>query len=218
MRFVFILILTAWVMAFGASMYAQSTHLLFSTDSGTFKVMLYDFTPKHKALMLEQIKKKAYKKAFFNRIVDGFVVQGGELDDVILEREKASGVNEGRLAPEFNDSAFHKIGALGAGRDDNLEKASFFKQIYFVVGKPVDEAHFETLAVKYNKHFSEERKAYYLKNGGQPRLDGDYTVFGEVAEGLDVLLRISKAKSNSKTQLAKKPIKFEITVLKNLEE
>ncbi len=194
---------------------AQSTHILFETDFGNIKVMLYDFTPKHKALILEQIHKKTYQNAYFNRIVDGFVVQGGELDETILEREKRTGKFEGRLEPEFDEKAYHKIGALGAGRDDNSAKASYFNQIYFVVGKAVNEAYFDTLANKYNKHFKPKQKELYLKNGGQPRLDGDYTIFGEVMEGWDVLQKIAKEKTNIKTQKPKKKVRFSVSIIKD---
>lgn len=206
----FLLLTFCWPTIKGMS---QRTHILFETDLGKITVMLYDFTPRHKKLIIDQIEQGNYAQSFFNRIVDGFVVQGGELDDVILEKEKRTGRYEGRIEPEFDERAFHKIGALGAGRDDNPGKGSYYNQIYFVVGRPVSEAYLDTLAQKYKKRFGPERKAYYLKNGGQPRLDGDYTVFGEVVEGLDVLLRISKMKTNTETQQPKKKIKFSISII-----
>ena len=206
----FLLLTFCWPTVKGMS---QSTHILLETDLGKITVMLYDLTPRHKKLIIDQIENGNYAESFFNRIVDGFVVQGGELDDVISARERSTGHYEGRLEPEFDERAFHKIGALGAGRDDNPGKGSFFNQIYFVVGGPVSEAYLDTLAQKYNKRFHPERRDHYLEHGGQPRLDGDYTVFGEVVEGLDVLLKISKMKTNTKTQQPKKEIKFSISII-----
>lgn len=192
---------------------AQSTIVLFHTDYGDFKVMLYDFTPRHRDLFLQEIAKGTYHNALFNRVVKGFVVQGGEYDDDILAREKKSGQTEGRLAPEFDERAFHKIGALGAGRDDNPEKASFLRQIYFVAGSSCTEAQFDSMAVKYRKRFTPERRQHYLDHGGQPRLDGDYTVFGEVIEGLDVLLEISRLPVESSHHFPERQVKFRVEVL-----
>lgn len=206
----FLLLIFCWPTIKGMS---QSTHILFETDLGEITVMLYDLTPRHKKLIIDQIEKGNYAQSFFNRIVDGFVVQGGELDEVISARESSTGHYEGRLEPEFDERAFHKIGALGAGRDDNPGKGSFFNQIYFVVGRPVSEAYLDTLAQKYNKHFPPERRRYYLEHGGQPRLDGDYTVFGEVVEGLDVLLKISKMKANARTQRPEKEVRFRLSIV-----
>ena len=171
---------------------AQTDTVQFQTKYGDFDVVLYDFTPHHKALFLEQIADNKYKKALFNRIVKDFVVQGGEHDEAIAALEAKQGYQQPRLAPEFNEKAFHKIGALGAGRDNNTTKASFENQIYFVVGKPYTVAELDSLLLKHSKNISPERRQYYLKNGGLPRLDNDYTVFGEITNGLDVILRISQ--------------------------
>ena len=192
---------------------AQSTIVLFHTDYGDFKVMLYDFTPRHRDLFLQEIAKGTYHNALFNRIVKGFVVQGGEYDDDILAREKKNGQPEGRLAPEFDERAFHKIGALGAGRDENPEKASFFRQIYFVTGSACTEAQFDSMAVKYRKHFTPERRQYYLDHGGQARLDGDYTVFGEVIEGLDVLMTISRLPVGPSHHFPEREVRFRVEAL-----
>ncbi len=195
--------------------WAQSHKLQFTTTYGSFKVVLYDFTPKHQQLILNALKNDVYKEALFNRIIENFVVQGGEHDNDIANREKNMPLNERhRLAPEFNAKAFHKIGALGAGRDDNSEKASFLNQIYFVVGKPVSQADLDQIEKKKGIKFTNEQRETYLLKGGLPRLDGDYTVFGEVYEGLNVLLNISKLKTNDH-DMPLQPIPFEIIEITN---
>lgn len=194
--------------------WAQSNKLQFKTTHGSFKVMLYDFTPKHKQLILDAIIDDVYKDALFNRIIENFVVQGGEHDDDIAQREKDLPINEHyRLAAEFDSRAFHKIGALGAGRDDNPQKASFLNQIYFVVGKPVSVTDLDHIEQNKGVKFTKEQRETYFSKGGLPRLDGDYTVFGEVYEGLDVLLKISKLKTNEK-DAPLQPISFEIIEIK----
>ena len=133
----------------------------------------------------------------------------------ILQKENKSFLKKkhNRLAPEFDSKSFHKIGALGAGRDENPEKASFINQIYFVVGKPISEDELVALEHKKGIKFNEEQREIYLSKGGLPRLDGDYTVFGEVYEGLDVLLKISKLKTDQK-DYPLEAIPFEINEIK----
>jgi len=88
--------------------YAQSKHLLFKTDFGDFKVVLYDYTPNHRDLMLRSIRDTVYQGALFNRIIENFVVQGGEHDIDIEKREAADPHHKKpRLAAEFDDRAFH---------------------------------------------------------------------------------------------------------------
>ncbi len=181
-----------------ANSFAQSKRLLFKTAFGEFKVVLYDFTPHHRELMLKSIKDSVYKNALFNRIIENFVVQGGEHDIDIEKREAADSLHrKPRLAAEFDQRAFHKMGALGAGRDGNLEKASFLNQIYFVVGKKISSADLDDLEAKKGIKYTEEQRKEYLAHGGQPRLDHDFTVFGEIYQGLNVILKISRVKTDT---------------------
>lgn len=194
---------------------SQTHRLLFQTDYGNFKVVLYDYTPKHRDLILKSIQTKVYKDALFNRIISNFVVQGGEHDIDIEKREAADPTNQKpRLAPEFDDRAFHKIGALGAGRDGNLEKASFLNQIYFVVGKKTTASELDALELKKNIKYTSDQRDSYLKMGGQPRLDHDYTVFGEIYEGLDVLLNISRVKTDAQDYPLRE-VRFELSEIKD---
>lgn len=195
------------------SISAQSYQLLFETSYGNFKVVLYDFTPKHRDLVLTAIKEDVYQGAFFNRIIENFVVQGGEHDDEIAKREvNLPLVKRKRLLPEFDLRAFHKLGALGAGRDENIDKASFLNQIYFVVGKPVTIEDLEKLQNQKGIKFTDEQIQAYLTQGGLPRLDGDYTVFGEVIEGFDVLMKISKTNTD-KNDAPLQTIKFKVCII-----
>lgn len=194
---------------------SQTHHLLFQTDYGSFKVLLYDYTPKHRDLILKAIQTKVYKDALFNRIISDFVVQGGEHDVDIEKREATDPKKEKpRLAAEFDKRAFHKIGALGAGRDGNLEKASFLNQIYFVVGKQITEKELDELEVKKSITYTPQQRAAYLKTGGQPRLDHEFTVFGEIYEGLDVILKISKIKTDTQDYPLQQ-VRFQLSEIKD---
>ena len=194
---------------------AQTYTLKFKTNQGNFEAILYDFTPNHRDLILKEIKNGTYKNAKFNRVIRDFVIQGGELDDSILTKEKSQNITQPkRLTPEFTPKAFHKIGALGAGRDNNSAKASYFNQIYVVVGKPVNIIELEDLEMKKGIKYTIAQKKEYLKNGGLPRLDNDYTVFGEVTKGLPIALKISEVDTTPE-DIPVRPIIFKIKVKKN---
>ena len=209
-------IILSFLCLFFATVAKSQTHkLLFKTAYGNIKVVLYDYTPAHRDLILNAIKTQVYKDALFNRIISDFVVQGGEHDIDIEKRESADPAREKpRLAAEFDPRAFHKVGALGAGRDGNAEKASFLNQIYFVVGKKIIAKELDDLEVKKKIKYTPEQRATYLKIGGQPRLDHDFTVFGEIYEGLDVIQKISKVKTGSQDYPVQ-PVHFELSEIKN---
>lgn len=200
---------------FASILHAQTYTLKFKTNYGNFEAILYDFTPQHRDLILSEVAKGTYKNAEFNRVIQNFVIQGGELDETILKREALDPDQKPmRLSPEFHPKAFHKLGALGAGRDNNPTKGSYFNQIYFVVGKRVNLIDLETLEKQKGIKFTAQQKEEYLKNGGLPRLDHDYTVFGEITKGLPVVLKISREDTDA-NDVPEDPIIFTIKVKKN---
>ena len=212
----FTTVFSAFLILLTCNLNAQTYTLKFKTNKGKFEVMLYDFTPNHRELILSEIKKGTYKNAQFNRVIQDFVIQGGELDEPILAREAQNPTEQPlRLPAEFHPKAFHKIGALGAGRDDNSDKASYFNQIYFVVGKKINTIDLDLLEQKKGIKFTTQQREEYLKNGGQPRLDHDFTVFGEVTKGLDNIINISQTKTD-KTDLPIDPVIFSVKIKKNL--
>lgn len=192
---------------------AQSTFVRFITSKGDFTVMLYDKTPKHRDMLLLVVKQGAYKNAEFNRVIKSFVSQGGDLDDTILNREKRH--PKGlviRLPAEIKPDLIHKKGVLGAGRDDNPEKGSYISQIYFVTGKKQTDAQLDAIEKKKNTKFSAAQREIYKTIGGTPQLDGDYTVFGEITEGMNVADAINSVATN-KDDVPLSPVVFSVTVL-----
>jgi len=181
------------------SAYSQSTFVELKTSKGTIVVMLYDKTPMHKQMFINEIKKGTYQKALFNRVIKDFVSQAGELDDSILNREKRNPQKTPlRLPAEINGDFIHKNGALGAGRDDNPEKSSYFNQIYLVSGKVLNDEQLDKLEEKTGKKMSSKTREIYKTQGGVPRLDNDYTIFGEIVEGQSVADQINKVETNNK--------------------
>ncbi|MDB5114995.1 MAG: peptidylprolyl isomerase, partial [Mucilaginibacter sp.] len=101
---------------------------------------------------------------------------------------------------EFNDSLFHKRGVLAAARDDNPAKASSGCQFYIVEGKRFTDEELDKLIqgrLKGRK-IPESERAIYKSVGGVPHLDQNYTVFGEVVTGIDMVDRIAAVKKDKK--------------------
>jgi peptidyl-prolyl cis-trans isomerase B (cyclophilin B) len=191
----------------------QSVYVLFETSKGSIRVMLYDETPKHRDMFLKTIKKGAYKNAEFNRVIKGFVSQGGELDDTILNREKRHPeLGAKRFPAELKPTLFHKKGALGAGRDDNPDKSSYFTQIYLVSGKVQTDAQLDAAETKKNRKIPAAQREVYKTIGGIPYLDQDYTIFGEIVEGMDVADAINAVATN-KDDVPLTPVIFNIRVI-----
>lgn len=194
-------------------LFAQSTSVRFLTNKGNITIMLYDETPKHRDMFLKEVKKGSYKNALFNRVIKDFVSQGGELDDTILNREKRDPKKLApRFAAELKPNLFHKKGALGAGRDDNPEKASYFTQIYLVAGKKQSDAQLDALEKKKNRKIPAAQRELYKTIGGTPHLDGDYTIFGEITEGMEVADAINSVAAD-KNDVPLNPVIFNVVVL-----
>lgn len=196
---------------------AQSTFVRFETNKGNITVMLYDKTPAHRDMFLKSIKAGLYKNAEFNRVIKDFVSQGGELDDTILNREKRNPqLGAKRFPAEIKPELFHKKGALGAGRDDNPDKASYFTQIYLVAGKKQTDVQLDAIERKKNSKIPVAQRAVYKTIGGTPHLDQDYTIFGEIVEGMDVADAIN-AISTDKSDVPLTTVFFNAVVLSKKE-
>ncbi len=210
-------VLTLLLLIFALITNAQSTYVRLITNKGNITLLLYDKTPKHRDMFLQAIKKGLYNKAQFNRVIKSFVSQGGELDETILEREKLHPeLPIQRLAAEITPILFHKKGALGAGRNDNPEKSSYFSQIYLVVGKPQTDEQLDALEKKKDIKFSPSQRTTYKTLGGTPHLDNDYTIFGEIIEGMNVADAINNVTTN-RNDLPLVPVTFKAVVLSKKE-
>jgi cyclophilin family peptidyl-prolyl cis-trans isomerase len=198
---------------FNTAIRAQSTFVRFETNKGDFVVMLYDETPEHRDMFLRSVKKGHYKNAQFNRVIKDFVSQGGELDDTILNREKRQ--PKGlvlRFPAEIKPELFHKKGTLGAGRDDNPAKASYLSQLYLVAGKKQTDAQLDAIEQKKNRKIPAAQREVYKTTGGTPHLDGDYTLFGEITEGLEIADAINSI-ATDKNDVPLSPVVFNVVVL-----
>jgi len=196
---------------------AQPSFVKLTTSKGNIIVMLYEETPKHRDAFLETIKSGFYDNAQFNRVIKSFVSQGGELDDLILDREKLHPETQVRRIPaEFSETLFHKKGALGTGRNDNPDKSDYYTQIYLVAGKPYTDEQLDAIELKKGRKFPLAQREIYKTIGGTPNLDQDYNIFGEVISGLEVADAINNVPTD-KTDLPLSPVKFKAEILSKKE-
>lgn len=211
------LFLSLFLILFVTLIKAQSTFVRFVTNKGNITIMLYDETPAHRDMFLNSIKAGLYKNAEFNRVIKSFVSQGGELDDTILNREKLNpGLGAKRFPAEIRPTLFHKKGALGAGRDDNPDKASYFTQIYLVAGKKQTDAQLDAIEQKKNRKIPAAQRTVYKEIGGTPHLDQDYTIFGEIVEGMEVADAINEV-ATDKNDVPLRVVVFNPVVLSKKE-
>jgi peptidyl-prolyl cis-trans isomerase B (cyclophilin B) len=183
------------------------------TPLGDIAVRLYDATPLHRDNFVRLVKEGYYDNTLFHRVIKGFMIQGGDPNskgapaDAVL----GSGGPGYTLEAEIRDGLYHKRGALAAARepdDVNPERRSGGSQFYIVWGRTYSPRQMEYLVDKMRMEHPETgglnatQQHIYATYGGTPHLDGEYTVFGEVEQGLDVIEKIQA----SPTTPANRPI------------
>lgn len=201
------LIVLGVLMAFSISAARQkhATMVKIETSLGDIKVKLYDETPIHRDNFLKLVNDKFYDGTLFHRIIKGFMIQGGDPYSKLNDPELTLGTGGlGTTLPaEFRlPQCYHKRGALAAARQSDMvnpERESSSCQFYIVEGKTFTDAQLDTLEMRIQMalrmsepyKFTDEQRKVYKTFGGTPHLDGQYTVFGEIVEGYDVLQKIA---------------------------
>ncbi len=175
-----------------------------STNYGVIKVKLYNETPIHRDNFIKMVKAEKYDKSDFHRVINTFMIQGGEIE---------GGASMKTLPAEIVAGKYHKRGALAAAREDELvnpEKQSSPSEFYIVVGRTYPYELIDKIGDRTGYKFSEEQKQVYSTKGGTPHLDGGYTVFGEVIEGMDVVDKIASSPVNGETPLEMITMKMKV--------
>ena len=175
------------------SNYAQKNKIKIETEYGTIVLMLYDNTPLNTANMVKQAKAHVYDSTLFHRCIPKFMIQGGDPDSKNAKPGQMLG-NGGlsyTIPAEINDSLFHKRGAVGVARENTPDKSGSASQFYLVVGKVYTDAELDNVEKRTGRKIPPAQREVYKTIGGTPHLDGNYTVFGEVIEGQDVVDKIS---------------------------
>lgn len=173
------------------------------TELGTMIVELYNETPQHRDNFLKLAREHYYDSLLWHRVIPQFMIQGGDPNSKRAKAGEPLGMGgPGYTVPaEFNSAFIHKKGALSAARQGdqvNPAKASSGSQFYVVQGKRWQASELDMLVQRKqgmnpaaNYAYTPAQVEAYGKQGGAPHLDGDYTVFGEVVEGLDVIDKIA---------------------------
>ncbi len=172
---------------------AQPIRVKITTDSGVIIIKLSDSTPLHRDNFAKLVSQGFYDSLMFHRVIPEFMIQGGDP----LSKQAAAGTMLGnggddmaRIPAEFRNGLFHKKGALAAARDGNPEKASSACQFYLVEGKTYSDAELDMIEARVGRKYSPAERNIYKTIGGTPFLDQNYTVFGEVESGLEVINKI----------------------------
>jgi cyclophilin family peptidyl-prolyl cis-trans isomerase len=168
-----------------------------TTDMGTMKVKLYNETPLHRDNFVKLASEGFYNGLLFHRVISGFMIQGGDPNSKTAAPDAMLGSGDvGYKVPaEIKDNLYHKKGTLCAARDNNPEKASSGCQFYIVQGKPMTAAELDQYEARIGYKFTPQQRKDYTTIGGTPFLDRNYTVFGEVIEGMDVIDKIAAVKT-----------------------
>lgn len=195
----------------------KQTMILISTNYGDMKAVLYNETPQHRDNFIKLIKESYFDGTLFHRIIDGFMIQGGDPDSKTAKPGQQLGQGgPGYTVPaEFNQELIHKKGALAAARmgdQMNPQKASSGSQFYIAQGKVYSQEELSNFEMRMGKSFNEVQKKTYTTVGGVPFLDYEYTVFGEVVEGLDVIDKIAKV-AKDRSDRPTQDIKMKITII-----
>ncbi len=172
---------------------------IIETDLGNIKIKLYDSTPKHTENFLKLGSEGFYDGTLFHRVMPGFMIQGGDPDSKNATPDQLLGMGDigYTVSPEIG--APHFNGAVSAARlpdEVNPQKNSSGSQFFIVTADPVSMEELDQIAQYKGITYTDEQKKVYTKEGGAPFLDKDYTVFGEVVEGLDVAKKISQVLTN----------------------
>ena len=198
--------LLAIVLAFTAvTMQAQTVQdttrheVLLETDSGDIRIELFNETPKHRDNFLRLVRSGAYDGVLFHRVIKDFMIQTGDVGSKNAKPGEAVGdtletytVPAEICFPKF----FHHRGALGAARegdDVNPKRESSATQFYIVWGYKFTDEQLDKVQQRLNERtdstvqLTPEVREAYKTVGGTPHLDGQYTVFGQVIQGLDIV-------------------------------
>ncbi len=175
------------------------------TSKGTIRIELYNETPLHRDNFIRLAKEGFYDGLLFHRVISSFMIQGGDPASRNAEKGARLGASAdtATIPAEIRfPTLFHKRGALCAAREGdngNPQRASSASQFYIVYGTRFNDEMLDQVQARLDrttqgtvKLTDDVREAYKAK-GGTPHLDGQYTVFGEVTEGMDVVKEIQWA-------------------------
>jgi cyclophilin family peptidyl-prolyl cis-trans isomerase len=189
------------------------------TSEGSMLIRLFDETPLHRDNFLKLAESGYYEGQLFHRVISGFMMQGGDPESLNARQ----GVRLGNGGPGYNIPSeihkkyFHTKGALAAARlsdEVNPKKESSGSQFYIVHGRLVTDEQLRIFEAQKNIFYMQDIAEKYQSSGGSPQLDMEYTVFGEVIEGLEVIDKIANTPTDSFDRPKKDVVILKIHVIK----
>ena len=167
-----------------------------STKFGDITILLYNSTPKHRDYFIKLAISGFYDCLMFHRVIQNFMIQGGDPNS----KKAVPGERIGSGGPGYEIDAEigapHIRGAVAGARTPNKLKKSSGSQFYIVTGKKLTEEDLNEMEASKNIKYNDAQRELYLKEGGYPYLDMEYTVFGEVISGMDVVDKISRVQKD----------------------
>lgn len=185
--------------AISATAQTTTSEVLLETTAGNIRIALYDETPQHRDNFLKLVKMNVYDSLLFHRVIKDFMIQSGDINSKHAQPGQLLGTGDFDYTqePEFRlPQLFHRRGVVAMARegdDVNPEMRSSACQFYIVWGRVLDDKKLNQIQERLDSttqgrvKLTPEMMATYKTIGGTPHLDGQYTVFGEVTEGLDIV-------------------------------
>ncbi len=185
------------------------------TEFGTMLAVLSNATPLHRDNFIKLAEEGYYNDLLFHRVITEFMIQGGDPNsrNASENAQLGSGGPDYKVPAEFADTLVHTKGALAAARTNNPMKESSGSQFYIVHGKKWKPEQLSFIENQKGIHYSPEQRKMYEEVGGTPHLDKEYTVFGHVVKGLDVIDKIAAVQKNASDRPLKN-VKMTIRVIK----
>lgn len=185
--------------AISATAQTTTSEVLLETTAGNIRIALYDETPQHRDNFLKLVKMNVYDSLLFHRVIRDFMIQSGDINSKHAQPGQLLGTGDFDYTqePEFRlPLLFHRRGVVAMARegdDVNPEMRSSACQFYIVWGRVLDDKKLNQIQERLDSttqgrvKLTPEMMATYKTVGGTPHLDGQYTVFGEVTEGMDIV-------------------------------
>lgn len=227
-----VLFLIALAMGASTRLCAQTstTEVLLETTMGNIRIALYDETPQHRDNFLKLTKMGSYDSLLFHRVIKDFMVQSGDIFSKKAKPGQLLGMGDYDYTqePEFRlPKIFHRRGVVAAAREGdekNPERRSGASQFYIVWGKIYDDRRLDYTQTKLDSitngavQLTPEMREVYKTIGGTPHLDGQYTVFGEVTEGMDLIEKMQLVETDKNDRPLEDIRILKATVTKDIPE
>lgn len=227
-----VLFLIALAMGASTRLCAQTstTEVLLETTMGNIRIALYDETPQHRDNFLKLTKMGSYDSLLFHRVIKDFMVQSGDIFSKNAKPGQLLGMGDYDYTQESEfrlPKIFHRRGVVAAAREGdekNPERRSGASQFYIVWGKIYDDRRLDYTQTKLDSitngavQLTPEMREVYKTIGGTPHLDGQYTVFGEVTEGLDLIEKMQLVETDKNDRPLEDIRILKATVTKDIPE